>query len=63
MFIINALAARFQRTRETYRQNQIRNEEERRTELQFAREMRNRFVPGSADYRWYHATVRRLGGN
>ncbi|MEM1288657.1 MAG: hypothetical protein AAGH60_09930 [Pseudomonadota bacterium] len=45
-----------------YNQHRARVEEERRTELQFAREMRNRSYPESREFAYYNGIVKRLGG-
>ena len=45
----------------TYREQRQRAEQERLVELQYAREMRTRAEPGSNEYYYYNAIVKRLG--
>ena len=63
MPVIQALTNGVERMLASYAQQRERAEMERRTELQFAREMRNRAEPGSSDFYYYNAIVRRCGGH
>lgn len=45
-----------------YLQERRRAEEERLSEMQFAREMRNRSEFGTTNYYYYNAIVKRCGG-
>lgn len=62
MTIINALLAPLQRLLDARAARLARLEDERRTELQFARAMRTRALPGSTDFYYYNGIVKRLGG-
>ncbi|MBO6674311.1 MAG: hypothetical protein JJ908_04845 [Rhizobiales bacterium] len=62
MPMIKAITSSVERAIANYNQKRIRAEEERLTELQFAREMRVRAEPGSPDFYYYNAIVKRCGG-
>lgn len=62
MPMIKALTSGFERAIEVHREELRRRDEERRTELQYAREMRARSLPGTTDYLYYNAIVVRCGG-
>jgi hypothetical protein len=62
MPMIKQIGSRFERLIAHINEQRERAEMERRTELQFAREMRNRAEPGSSDFYYYNAIVKRCGG-
>lgn len=63
MPMLKALTNTFERALDSYNRQRVRQEAERLTEMQYAREMRNRSLPGSNDFHYYNAIVRRCGGN
>ncbi len=62
MPMIKAITSGIEHAFAKYNQQRIRAEQERLTELQFAREMRVRAEPGSPDFYYYNAIVKRCGG-
>lgn len=62
MPILQALSEGVERALASYSAQRQRAESERLTELQFAREMRNKTQPGSTDFHYYNAIVKRCGG-
>jgi hypothetical protein len=62
MPMIKAITSSVERAFARYNEQRQRAEQERLTELQFAREMRNRTEPGSPDFYYYNAIVTRCGG-
>ena len=62
MPMIKSITSTFERAIASFAQSRERAEMERRTELQYAREMRNRSLPGSADFHYYNTIVNRCGG-
>lgn len=62
MPMIKAITSGFERALEVHRNERRRLEEERLSELQYARQMRNRAEPGSTDYYYYNAIVKTNGG-
>lgn len=62
MPMIKTITSGFGRAFARLQEQRQRAEEERRTELQFAREMRNRAEPGSSNFYYYNAIVKRCGG-
>ena len=62
MAILQALSQGVERALAGYTAQRERAKMERLTELQFARHMRNRSEPGSTDFYYYNAIVKRCGG-
>lgn len=62
MPMIKALTDTFERALESYNRQRLRQEAERLTEMQYAREMRNRCLPGTTEFYYYNAIVKRCGG-
>ncbi len=62
MPVITPISSVFGRAFAAYNEHRQRVEEERLTELQYARHMRTRAEPGSADFYYYNAIVVRCGG-
>ncbi|MFK7792136.1 MAG: hypothetical protein AB8B88_05620 [Devosiaceae bacterium] len=62
MPMIKAITSGFEHAIAVYSEQRQRAEQERLTELQFAREMRNRAEPGSSDFYYYNAIVKNCGG-
>ncbi|MGD1887499.1 MAG: hypothetical protein ACFB01_10355 [Cohaesibacteraceae bacterium] len=63
MPMIKAFTQTVERAIESYNRQRMRQEAERLTEMQYAREMRNRCTPDSAEFYYYNAIVKRCGGN
>lgn len=62
MPMIKAITSGVESVLASYRGQRLRAEQERLTELQFAREMRTRAEPGSSTFYYYNAIVKRCGG-
>ncbi|MFN3169251.1 MAG: hypothetical protein ACE37E_01000 [Hyphomicrobiales bacterium] len=62
MPMIKAITSGIEQAFAKFNEQRARAEQERLTELQFAREMRNRVEPGSPDFYYYNAIVKRCGG-
>ncbi|MEM1289572.1 MAG: hypothetical protein AAGH60_14555 [Pseudomonadota bacterium] len=60
--MLKRIASPFERLVGAYAEHRARQEEERRTEFQYAREMRARSVYGTPQYYYYNAIVVNLGG-
>lgn len=62
MPMIQAITESFERAMQQRQAKRERMEQERLTDMQFAREMRARALPGSTDYLYYNAIVKQRGG-
>lgn len=62
MPMIKAITQSVERALEQYQAKRARLEAERLTDMQFAREMRARSLPGSVDYLYYNSIVKQRGG-